>query len=156
MEWPWFVLGGVGISGVVILLWRPLRGFGREIQAERARESFVLQRELLEAQFFQAASTSGKPRGLRWSKCEFNPSMELALDRQSRQIVALVPVTFQFEAVEGSDMEGLPAVANQRCASAVFFFERGQWRTAGRAVFNLNPAEALDHFKNVYERIQQK
>jgi len=156
MEWSWLVLGGIGIGGAAVLLWRPLRGFGREIQVGRARESFTLERERLQTQFFQAAAASGKPRGLRWTKCDFDPTVELAFDRQSRQIVALVPVTIEFEAVEGGDMEGLPAVGNQRYASAVFFFERGQWRTAGRAVFNLHPAEALDHFKNVYERIRHE
>jgi len=65
-----------------------------------------------------------------------------------------VPVTIQFEAIEGGDMEGLPAVGNLRNASAVFFFERGQWRTVGKAVFNMNPDEALVHFQNQYEPIK--
>jgi hypothetical protein len=48
-------------------------------------------------------------------------------------------------------MEGLPAVGNLRNASAVFFFHRGRWHTAGKAVFNLNPDEALARFRNQYE-----
>ena len=79
--------------------------------------------------------------------------MEFARDRRSGELAALVPVTIQFEAVEGSDMEGLPAVGNLRNASAVFFFHRGQWQTVGKAVFNMNPDEALSHFKNQYEHI---
>src|SRR6266852_4635272 len=78
--------------------------------------------------------------------------VELARERKTGQLVALVPVTIQFEAIEGSDMEGLPAVANLRNASAVFFFHRGQWLTVGKAVFNLNPVEVIQHFKNRYER----
>ena len=157
MEWPWFVLGGIGLGGAAAaLLWRPLRGFGREIQVERARELFVLQRERLQDEFFKAASASGKPRGLRWTKCDFEATLELAHDRRSRQIIALVPVTIQFEAVEGGDMEGVAAVGNLRAATAVFFFARGAWRTVGRAVFNLNPAETLEHFKNQYEQIKQE
>ena len=50
-------------------------------------------------------------------------------------------------------MEGLPAVGNLRNASAVFYFERGHWLTAGKAVFNLNPGEVIQHFKNQYERV---
>jgi hypothetical protein len=145
-----FVVGGVAVG----VFWRPLRTFGQDVQSERAREHFVLQRERLEAQFFTAASASGKPRGLRWTNCEFNGGFELARDRHSRQIIALVPVTIQFEAIEGGDMEGLPAVGNLRNASAVFFFERGQWRTVGKAVFNMNPDEALVHFQNQYEPIK--
>ena len=50
-------------------------------------------------------------------------------------------------------MEGLPAVENLRNASAVFFFQRGQWHTVGKAVFNMNPQEALEHFQQHYERL---
>lgn len=154
MEWLWVgLLVALVLILAVVLVWRPVRLFGREVQAERARELFRLQRERLEAHFVTAASATGKPRGLRWKDCSFDNQLELARDRHSGQIVALVPVTIQFEAIEGSDMEGLPAVGNLRTASAVFFFERGQWRTVGKAVFNMNPDEALEHFKNQYERM---
>ena len=74
-------------------------------------------------------------------------------DRRTGQLAALVGVTIRFEAVPGGDMEGLPAVGNLRNASAVFFFQGGQWHSVGKAIFNLNPAEAIDHFKNQYERV---
>jgi len=155
MQWPWILFGVLLVVGSALLFfWRPLRLFGREVQAERARELFRLQRERLEAQFVGAAGASGKPRGLRWKDCAFEDDLQLARDRKSGQIVALVTVTIQFEAVEGSDMEGLPAVGNLRNASAVFFFHRGQWQTVGKAVFNMNPDEALEHFKNQYERLR--
>jgi hypothetical protein len=154
MTWLWIVLVIVALGGLALLLgWRPLRSLGKEIQVERARELFVLQRERLEAKFVTAASSTGKPRGLRWKDCSFERDIELARDRKTSQLVALVPVTIQFEAVEGSDMEDLPAVGNLRNASAVFYFQRGQWLTAGKAVFNLNPAEVIQHFKNQYEHV---
>src|SRR5947209_7982907 len=148
---PWYwIVPAVMLVGLlaVLVFWRPLQLFGREVQVERARELFVLQRERLEASFFSAASATRKPRGLRWKQCVFEQELELARDRRTRQLVALVPVTIQFEAIEGSDMEGLPAVGNLRNASAVFFFQRGQWLTVGKAVFNLNPVEVIQHFKN--------
>ena len=153
--WPW-VIGaiavGVGLT-VLALLWRPMRAFGREVQVERARELFRLQRERLEAHFLKAAAASGKPRGLRWKDCQWDNGVEFVRDKQNGQIAALVGVTIEFEAIEGSDMEGLPAVGNLRNASAVFFFQAGHWHTVGRAVFNMNPDEALVHFKNQYERV---
>ena len=100
-----------------------------------------------------AAAATGKPRGLRWKDCSFERDVELARERQTGQLVALVPVTIKFEAIEGSDMEDLPAVGNLRNASAVFFFQRGQWLTVGKAVFNLNPVEVIQHFHNRYERV---
>ncbi|HLN30128.1 MAG TPA: hypothetical protein VK395_20460 [Gemmataceae bacterium] len=154
MEWFWILSSAVLLGAVALLLaWRPLHLFGKEVQVERARELFVLQRERLEAKFVTAAAATGKPRGLRWKDCSFERDIELARERKSGQLVALVPVTIQFEAIEGSDMEDLPAVGNLRNASAVFFFHRGQWLTVGKAVFNLNPAEVIQHFKNHYEHM---
>jgi hypothetical protein len=153
MEWHWLLAGVLLVGILLLLLRRPLRSMGKEIQVERGRELFLLQRERLEAKFVTAAAASGKPRGLRWKDCAFEREVELARERQTGQLVALVPITVQFEAIAGSDMEGLPAVANLRNASAVFFFQRGQWLTVGKAVFNLNPVEVIEHFNNRYERV---
>jgi hypothetical protein len=138
----------------LILGWRRLLWFGREVQAGRARELFVLQRERLEAKFVSTAQATGKPRGLRWKECTFENDLHLARDRTTGELVALVPVTVRFEAIEGGDMEGVPAVAHAKSASAVFFFQRGQWLTAGKAVFNMNPGEVLQHFQNRYEPVE--
>jgi hypothetical protein len=157
MEYVWALAGFVAVVGLMALLtWRWFHRAGREIQLSRARESFRLQRERLETQFFEAAAQTGKPRGLRWKSCEFNGELELARDKNTRELVGLLPVTIAFEAVAGSDMEGLPAVGNLRNASAVFTFCKGQWTTLGRAVFNLNPDEAIRHFAKAYEHVEEK
>ncbi len=138
------------------MTWRWLafwRLFRPRLSVEQARRLFRHQRERLELQFFQAASASGKPRGLRWKAIDWEPGVEFARERAGGRLAALVGVTIQFEAVEGSDMEGLPAVGNLRNASAVFFFHGGRWHTIGQTVFNLNPDEALAHFQNQYERL---
>lgn len=152
----WILVAGPALAAAGVVAWvlrRPLGRWGAEVQAERARESFRLQRERLEHQFLRAAAATGKPRGLRWKDCEFGGDVEFARDTQSRQVVALAAVTVRFEAVAGGDMEGLPAVGNLRNASAVFYFEAGQWRTTGRAVFNLNPGEAIRHFGGRYQAL---
>ncbi len=155
MLWLWIALAvALVLLAALVLGWPRLRRVGREIQVARARELFLLQRERLEAEFFRAAASSGKPRGLRWKACEWGTETAFARERRTGQLAALVEVTIQFEAVEGGDMEDLPAVGNLRNASAVFFFHRGQWMTVGKAVFNLNPDETLDHFKNQYEKVE--
>jgi hypothetical protein len=152
--WLWLIPAAIVVAAVVLFfIWRPLRSFGKAVQVERARELFKLQRERLEAQFLKAAGATGKPRGLRWKDCQWEDGVEFVRERKTGAIAALVAVTIQFEAVEGSDMEGLPAVGNLRNASAVFFFQRGHWMTVGKAVFNMNPNEAIAHFKNQYERV---
>jgi hypothetical protein len=153
--WWWVLIVAGIVVGVAIIFgfWRPLRRLGHNIQAERAQELFRLQRERLELSFLPAAAATGKPRGLRWVDCSFDDEVVFARDRNSRELLALVGVTIRFEAIEGSDMEGLAAVGNLRNASAVFYFHKGRWNTAGKAVFNLNPAEAVEHFHTRYERI---
>src|SRR5262245_197068 len=117
---PWllwfFGLAVVFVGVAVALCWRPLRAFGQEMHLERARELFKLQRERLEAKSFTAAAASGGPRGLRWKECQWGPEVEFARERSTREIVALVSVTVQFEAVEGGDMEGVPAVEHLKSA----------------------------------------
>lgn len=147
----------VAIAAVVVLLVLFVIAVARTMALPgRARKQFVQQRGQLQEEFLAAASVSGKPRGLRWKALDWSAESppRLARDRQTGEIVALVPVTVQFEAVEGSDMEGLPAVGNLRNASAVFFFRGGRWRTGGKAVFNLNPDEALAHFKDQYTPLE--
>jgi hypothetical protein len=146
----WIVFAAVLVVALLVFFF--VVGAG---EPRRARERFREQRDRLHADFFAAASNSGKPRGLRWKGLDWAagsglPEPTLARDRKTGEIVALVPVTNRFEAVPGSDMEGLPAVGNLRNASAVFFYRRGGWHTGGRAVFNLNPDEALEHFKDLY------
>jgi hypothetical protein len=152
MLWLWLI--PLILIILLLLVWRPLHWFGREVQTERARELFSLQRERLEAKFLTAAAATGKPRGLRWKGCDWANSVEFARERRTGQLAALVGVTIQFEAIEGSDMEGLPAVGNLRDASAVFFFHRGQWHTVGKAIFNMGPTEAIRHFQNQYEHVK--
>jgi len=151
--WHW-IAGGAAAATAAVLAWRPLRRLGHEVQAERARESFRLQRERMEAKFLDAARATGKPRGLNWKDCDFESALTLARDRHTGKLVGLVPVTVSFEAIVGGPMEGVEAVGNLRNATAVFHFDRGHWTTAGQAVFNLNPDEAIEHFRPQFERIQ--
>jgi hypothetical protein len=150
MPWLWVALGV--LVGLAVLV--ALGLFGARLRSPaRARACFAVQRPDLEAAFFQAAAASGRPRGLRWQALEWEAPVAFARERDTGRLAALVGITIQFEAVAGSDMEGLPAVGNLRTASAVFFYHGGRWHTTGRAVFNLNPDEALEHFKGQYERL---
>ena len=154
MPSPWViaVAAVVALALMFLLALKPLRRMVRRGEARHARQLFLRQREHLEAKFFSVAAASGKPRGLRWKNCEWENPVEFAREKDTGKLAALVGVTIQFEAVEGSDMEGLPAVGNLRNASAVFFFDRGGWHTVGKAVFNMNPDEAIQHYQ--YERVE--
>ena len=143
----------VGIGVAVLALLGLMLVLGSRVPG-RARRLFFQQRRLVQEEFILAATATGKPRGLRWKACDWGGEASVptfALDHGNGVIVALVPVTIQFEAVEGSDMEGLPAVGTLRNASAVFAFDgRANWRPTGRAIFNLNPDEVLTRFKDQF------
>jgi hypothetical protein len=135
--------------------WRRLQTMlrGDNLSAEQARARFAEHRADLERAFFEAASNSGKPRGLRWQALEWEPGVELAREKETGKLAALVGVNISFEAVEGGDMEDVSAVGLLRNASAVFFLHRGVWHTTGKVIMNLNPDEAIQHFGGQYERV---
>jgi hypothetical protein len=143
---PWQIAVLLAGLAVVVLVGRWLWNLGRAVQVERARELFRLQHERFEQMLLIAAAETGKPRGLAWVGCEITGDAVLARDRQTRGIVALVPVVVRFEPVAGSDMEDVPAAREPRPATAVFAFVRGHWRTDGRVVFNHTPGQALATF----------
>lgn len=129
------------------LAWALIRPtlFARRVQ--RALKEFVRRREKLEADFFRAAAGSGKPRGLAWKQCAFQQGVLLARDRANGELVGLVGVTIGFGAIEGGGMEDVEAVGNLRAGTAVFTYDGSEWRTEGRAVFNLEPVEVLSRFR---------
>ena len=146
----WLIAGIiVVVAGVLVFFfynpWRSRRG---DAQFARARAAFRIRREWLEARFVDLASGSGKPRGLRWVDCQFDNDITYARDRGTRDVSALVAITIRFEAIEGGPMEDVEAVGNLRYATAVFRYSGRQWTTEGRAIFNLNPTEAIEHFRS--------
>jgi hypothetical protein len=144
-------------AAAAFLLWRPRRAGRQEKSLSRARREFHLRREQLEAKFLTRASESGKPRGLRWADCDFDNDVTYARDKRSGQLSAFVAVTISFEAIEGGGMEEVEAVSNLRAATAVFSFdEKRQWYTEGRAIFNLNPAEAIQYYQANLELVAQE
>ena len=153
---PPLILGGIALTlasalaaGCVLLVKALAR---RKVARQRtemaaARFAFHRQREHLEAKFLQLASESGKPRGLRWVNCDFRDEVSLARDCETGALTALVGVTISFEAIEGGGMEDVEAVSNLRAATAVFQYDKGQWATQGQAIMNLEPLEAIAHFR---------
>jgi hypothetical protein len=118
---------------------------------EEALWQFRRQFDVLQEEFFRMASSSGKPRGLRWLHCEWLPTRAFVRDVQSEMLSAYVGVNVQFEAVEGGDMEGVEAVSLIRDGSAVFHYQNGQWGTGGRLLFNMSPELATSRLGEQFE-----
>ena len=83
--WP-FLLPVAGLLLGLAIWW--MYRLGREVQAERARESFRLQKERLEEMVLKSAAATGKPRGLRWLSCRFTDEFTLVRDKATRRLAA--------------------------------------------------------------------
>ena len=135
------------IVALAVYVWRTWRRGQRRMDQQRAAADFVRDRPKLEEDFRAAADVTGKPRGLRWKACEFQDTILLARDRANHQLVGLAAVTIAFEAVAGGGMEEVEAVGNLRAGTAILTWNGHEWTTAGQAVFNLEPREVLDRYR---------
>ena len=161
--WLWV---GVGVTALAAVLgwlawkfggsrinpWKPQRKSA--VNLEQARKQFHLRREWLEANFLTLAAQSGSPRGLAWVDCDFDDEVSFARDRNTGRLRALVAVTISFEAVVGGGIEDNPNVSNLRAATAIFYLDGEQWSTNGRAIFNLNPEQAIERFGQELEQVE--
>ncbi|MFK7818254.1 MAG: hypothetical protein AB8G99_06030 [Planctomycetaceae bacterium] len=134
-------------------IWKPVLKYFRGRKDRAGVACFRLQREQLEARFFDLASHIGKPRGLRWVDCDWLSDVTFARDRESGLLTAFVAVNIRFEAIEGGDMEDVAAVSTIRDAAAVFHYNKGRWGTGGRALFNMNPIDAVERLSHQFEPV---
>lgn len=156
MLWLWGALAGtLVLVGIAALAWKPLKRRMREAEEIRGVRDFKLQREQLEARFIDLAGRRGVPRGLRWVECDWQNDATFARDRESGLLTAFVAVNVRFEAVEGGDMEDVEAVGTVRDAAAVFHYRRGLWGTGGRALFNMNPTDAVTRLEGQFDPVSR-
>ena len=95
------VVACVALLAGLFLLGKPLLNWARNKEFTAARERFRIQREQLEARFFDMASVAGKPRDLTWVDCQWLDTVSYARDVKTNQLAAFVAVNISFEAVEG-------------------------------------------------------
>ena len=145
----------VGVSAFLFVFFHRALGRYFRLKEERAAlERFRLQREYLEARFFDLASRKGKPRDLIWTDCDWLSEVTFARDVQTDLLTAFVAINVSFEAVEGGEMEDVEAVGLLREAAAMFHYQNGTWGTGGRALFNMNPRTALDRLQGQYQPLE--
>jgi len=150
----WIVCGLVATIAVVAVSAIPLARWMKQRETQQAQAAFRRQRETLEAQFFELASHSGKPRGLRWVRCDWQPEFALAREVPSGLLTAFVSIELHFEAIEGGDMEDVAAVGTVRDACAVFHYQVGQWGTGGKALFNMNAGDAVARLQGQFVAVE--
>lgn len=133
----WAALIPTGIGCGWLLIRRPLRDALEDLNLDRAREQFRIQREGLEARFVATVNRTEPVEGLRWDEAEWRDEVVWARDRRTRRILALVGVAFEPEVFGGySDP---PA----RHATALFEYRKGKWVADGRRLDEIRPHEAF-------------
>ena len=125
----------------------------RRRNVSRAVSGFRIEREHLEAKFFDLARGRGIPRDLRWVECEWLEQVTFGRSVEDGMLTAFVGVNIRFEAVEGGDMEDVEAVGLIRDAAALFHYQHGRWGTGGRAMFNMDPQNAIERLAGQYEPV---
>jgi hypothetical protein len=152
VELWWIVLpAAIALAAAALYLAKQRRAARLRQRRRVAIDDFRTRRGELEPIFLHAAQATGKPRGLRWKACRLQANERFAVDRATGELYALVGATISFEAIEGGGMEDVEAVGNLRYATAVFVHRNGVWSSDGRAVFNLDPAQALERFSDALE-----
>jgi hypothetical protein len=124
------------------------------VREERAALALWQQDEsALKVQFLNLARAAGKPRGLRWTDCEWTPSFLLARERETGLLTALVGLVVRFEPIEGGEMEGVEAASMPRDTTALFHYRKRRWGTGGRALFNMSPDEARERLAGQFDPV---
>ena len=122
-------------------------------QQNMALDLFRMQREQLEAKFFDLARGRGIPRDLRWVECDWRDEVTFGRAIDDGMLTAFAGVNIRFEAIEGGDMEDVESVGLIRDAAAIFHFHNGRWGTGGRAMFNMDPRAAIERLAGQYEPV---
>ena len=122
---------------------------------QRQITEFQDARLTLQESYFKICSESGRPRGLRWKKCDFDSEVLFVIENHSLNLHAFIPVVISFEAIEGGPMEDMEAVGNLRVGSALFVHTGEHWATRGDVIYNLSPREAFQHFSQNYTAFDQ-
>jgi hypothetical protein len=138
----------VAIACLAVYAWRTWQRGRRRMEIERAAADFARDRLKLQEDFRAAADVTGKPRGLRWKSCEFQDPVQLARDKANGELLGLVGATISFEAIEGGGMEEVEAVGNLLAATAILTWSGFDWTSTGKAVFNLEPHEVLERYRD--------
>ena len=152
----WWVLLPLGLGLLVGLSFglRPLLVARREAKFAQARRSFHWERERLEARFLRLGLVSNRPDAPRWTDCDFDDDVTYVRDRSSGELSAFVAVTIEVR--DNCCLKSVDATESFRDATAVFRFDRGHWKTDGRAIFNLSPTEAIHFCQRDLEMVAQE
>lgn len=122
----------------------------------QAKQRFHAQRERLEAKFIQLAAAHANPDAPQWADCMFDDDVSYVRSRTTGELSAFVAVTISSDDLDAAVRGAADAVGNLQAGTAVFRFDFDHWVTDGRAILNLSPSEAVQHFQNDLEVVAEE
>ena len=154
--YQWIPIVAVVLLALGIALWLAPRIGRRKTPLAQAKQRFHVQRERLEAKFIQLAASHATPDAPQWTDCTFDDDVAYVRSRTTGELSAFVAVTIASENSGGAPGGTSDAVGNLQAGTAVFRFDRDHWETDGRAILNLSPSEAVQHFRNDLEFVEEE
>lgn len=121
----------------------------RRRRADRARTLWEQSELELHDAFRELALSQSRARGIRWSSLEWNRELVFARDRHTGLITALAGFSVAFEPTGLLEDEENASLVRE--ATAVFHYQRGQWGTGGKTLFNMGPQLALARLSDQFE-----
>lgn len=135
---------------------KAVRDQRRATEIDRAVNSFRLQREYVEAKFFDVAGSLGQQPAVRWRECEWQRNATFARDLQSGVITAFVSLVVHFETTEEAQQLGAEGGATACQAAALFHYHEGRWTTNGWILLNMDPDDALIGLDDEFEPVRME
>jgi hypothetical protein len=136
-----WIIAGVILPSCLVAAWlivrKPLRQVVEELGVDQARLTFHQSREWLEARFLTALAKIDPMERLRWENAHWHNQVHWARDNQTRRLLALVEIHFEFDPFDNS---GDP-LGNH--ATALFEYRKGRWFADGKRIDATRPDEAF-------------
>jgi hypothetical protein len=120
-----------------LIVRKPLRKVVEEMGVDQARLTFHQRREWLEAGFLSSIAKLDPIERLRWENAHWHDQVHWARDHQTRRLLALVEIHFDFDPFDGSS-DGLT-----NHATALFEYRKGRWFADGKRLDATRPDEAF-------------
>jgi len=152
----WLPIAMVALLALAVVVWRTRRKVRRATPLAQAKQRFHVQRERLEAKFIQLAAAHATPDAPQWTDCTFDDDVAYVRSRTTGELSAFVAVTIAAEDAGAAPGGTSDAVGNLQAGTAVFRFDLDHWETDGRAILNLSPSEAVQHFRNDLEFVEEE
>jgi hypothetical protein len=156
LDWWLPIIAVVAAAALGAWLWRSRRKVGATTPLAPAKRRVHAQRERLGAKFIQLAAAHASPDAPQWADCSFDDDVAYVRNRTTGELAAFVAVTIASESLDAAIRGASDAVGNLQAGTAVFRFDCDHWETDGRAILNLSPSEAVQHFRNDFEVVAEE